>query len=51
MSTGFRAVQWNRDKLIYDAIVIVGVAIYMAVFVLTARHLHPPANRPDLIDI
>jgi nitrite reductase/ring-hydroxylating ferredoxin subunit len=51
MSAGFRAVQWNCDKLIYDALVLAGVAIYMTIFVLTARHLHPPANRPDLIDI
>ena len=51
MSAGFRAVQWNRDKLIYDAILIVGVAIYVASFVLIARHLHPPQNRPDEIDI
>jgi nitrite reductase/ring-hydroxylating ferredoxin subunit/DMSO/TMAO reductase YedYZ heme-binding membrane subunit len=51
MSVGFRAVQWNRDKLIYDAMLIAGVALYMAGFVLIARHLHPPKSRPDEIDI
>ncbi len=51
MSIGFRAVQWNRDKLIYDAVVIAGIAIYMAAFVLIARHLHPPKDRPADIDI
>jgi DMSO/TMAO reductase YedYZ heme-binding membrane subunit len=51
MSAGFRAVQWNRNKLIYDVILIVCVATYMASFVLIARHLHPPKNRPDEIDI
>ena len=51
MSVGFRAVQWNRDKLVYDAILIACGAAYLASFVLIARHLHPPQNRPDEIDI
>jgi nitrite reductase/ring-hydroxylating ferredoxin subunit len=51
MSAGFRAVQWNRQKLIYDAVLIAGVALYLAGFVLIARRWHPPANRPDEIDI
>jgi nitrite reductase/ring-hydroxylating ferredoxin subunit/DMSO/TMAO reductase YedYZ heme-binding membrane subunit len=51
MSAGFRAVQWSRNKLIYDAILIVGVALYVASFVLIARQLHPPKTRPDEIDI
>ena len=36
MSVGFRAVQWNRDKLIYDAILLVGVAVYIAGYALIA---------------
>ena len=28
MSVGFRAVQWNRDKLVYDGILLAAVAIY-----------------------
>jgi len=36
MSVGFRAVQWNRDKLIYDAILLVGVAVYIAGYMLIA---------------
>ena len=27
MSVGFRAVQWNRDKIRYDAILIAGVIV------------------------
>ncbi len=46
MSAGFRAVQWNRGKLVYDAILIACGAAYVASFVLIARHLHPPQNRP-----
>src|SRR5687767_13513268 len=32
MSTSFRAVQWNRDKLIYDSVLLAGVAIFIAGF-------------------
>jgi len=28
MSVGFRAVQWNRAKLVYDGILLVAVATY-----------------------
>ena len=51
MSVGFRAVQWNRDKLIYDGILLAGVAAYIGTFVLIGRQLHPPKNIPDEIDI
>ena len=32
MSVGFRAVQWNHAKLVYDGILIVAVAAYIAGF-------------------
>jgi nitrite reductase/ring-hydroxylating ferredoxin subunit/DMSO/TMAO reductase YedYZ heme-binding membrane subunit len=51
MSVGFRAVQWNRDKAIYDAILIVAVVVFIAAFVLIHQHLHPPKNEPDAVDI
>jgi nitrite reductase/ring-hydroxylating ferredoxin subunit/DMSO/TMAO reductase YedYZ heme-binding membrane subunit len=51
MSLGFRAVQWNRDKLIYDAVVVAGVVIFVASFILIARHLHPPKTRAAEIDM
>jgi DMSO/TMAO reductase YedYZ heme-binding membrane subunit len=51
MSTGFRAVQWNRDKVIYDAILIVAVALFLTGFAVIARQLHPPKNLADTIDI
>ena len=51
MSTGYRAVQWNRDKLIYDAVLFVAVVLYLAGFVLIAHELHPPKDRPAEIDI
>ena len=32
MSVGFRAVQWNRKKLVYDGILLAAVALYIAGF-------------------
>jgi nitrite reductase/ring-hydroxylating ferredoxin subunit/DMSO/TMAO reductase YedYZ heme-binding membrane subunit len=51
MSVGFRAVQWNRDKLVYDAILLAGVALYVTGYVLVAWQTDPPKTRPDAIDI
>jgi len=51
MSVGFRAVQWNRDKLIYDAILLVGVAVYIAGYMLIAWRSDPPKTLPDEIDL
>jgi len=51
MSIGFRAVQWNRDKLIYDAVLAAGISLYLTGFVLIARDLHPPKDLPAWIDI
>ena len=50
MSAGFRAVQWNRDKLIYDGILIAAVALFVAGFVTIHARLHPPKDLPDAID-
>src|SRR5476649_1931660 len=51
MSVGFRAVQWNRDKLVYDGILIAAVALFIAGFSAIHWQLHPPKNLPDAIDI
>jgi nitrite reductase/ring-hydroxylating ferredoxin subunit/DMSO/TMAO reductase YedYZ heme-binding membrane subunit len=51
MSTGFRAVQWNRHKVIYDAVLVIAVALYIAAFVALGRHWHPPKNEADAVDI
>jgi nitrite reductase/ring-hydroxylating ferredoxin subunit/DMSO/TMAO reductase YedYZ heme-binding membrane subunit len=45
MSAGFRAVQWNRHKLVYDALLIGGVALYIVSFLGLAPLLRP-ANPP-----
>src|SRR5262245_13600807 len=51
MSVGFRAVQWNRAKLVYDAIVLVSVALYLGGFIAIASALHPHRSVADSVDI
>jgi hypothetical protein len=51
MSVRFRAVQWNRAKLVYDAIVLVATALYLGGFIATASALHPPRSLADAVDI
>jgi nitrite reductase/ring-hydroxylating ferredoxin subunit/DMSO/TMAO reductase YedYZ heme-binding membrane subunit len=51
MSAGFRAVQWNRAKLVYDAILIVGVVLYIGGFIAVSAWLDPPDELPDWIDL
>ena len=45
MTAGFRAVQWNRTKLVYDAVVIAGAALYLVTF-LSAPAFLGPAQHP-----
>jgi nitrite reductase/ring-hydroxylating ferredoxin subunit/DMSO/TMAO reductase YedYZ heme-binding membrane subunit len=44
VSVGFRAVQWNRHKLIYDAALLAGVAFFITCFMVLAPRLWPGAN-------
>jgi nitrite reductase/ring-hydroxylating ferredoxin subunit/DMSO/TMAO reductase YedYZ heme-binding membrane subunit len=44
MSAGFQAVQWNRRKLIYDAIVLAGVALVVGIHMTIGARLAPPDN-------
>src|SRR5476651_2344828 len=50
MSAGFGAVGWNRDKIVYDGILIVAVALFIAGFVAIHGQLHPPKKLPEAID-
>jgi len=47
MSLGFRAVMWNRDKLVYDGLLVAGVAVYLAVCIAWGWWSHPPQSAPD----
>jgi len=51
MSVGFQAVQWNRTKIIYDAILLAAVALYIAGFAAISWQWLPPKNVPDAIDV
>jgi len=44
MTHAFRAVQWNRVKLVYDAAVFGGIALYLATFLLAGAWLWPAAH-------
>jgi DMSO/TMAO reductase YedYZ heme-binding membrane subunit/nitrite reductase/ring-hydroxylating ferredoxin subunit len=51
MSADFRAVQWNRAKLVYDAILLAGVMLYIGTYLVLAHRLDPPKDLPAAIDI
>jgi len=51
MSVGFRAVQWNKSKAIYDLILVTAVALFIGVFLLIAYRIDPPKDLPAAIDL
>lgn len=51
MSAGFIAVQWNRRKIVYDAIVLAGMALFIGSYLLIASTMHPPAGYLGWIDL
>jgi nitrite reductase/ring-hydroxylating ferredoxin subunit/DMSO/TMAO reductase YedYZ heme-binding membrane subunit len=51
MSVALRAVQWNRSKIVYDAILLACVALYLTLFLVIAWRVTPPKNLPDAIDL
>jgi nitrite reductase/ring-hydroxylating ferredoxin subunit/DMSO/TMAO reductase YedYZ heme-binding membrane subunit len=51
MSVGFKAVQWNRRKLVYDGILLAAAALFIATFMLVGAWRNPPADPPAWIDL
>ena len=51
MSVGLRAVQWNRDKLVYDGVLIGVVAAFIVGFGTIYKHLYPPKDLPEAIEV
>ena len=51
MSVGFRAVQWNQTKLVYDGILIAGAWLYIGIFTAASVWIEPPKTLPDAIDV
>ena len=50
MSVAFRAVQWNRSKLVYDGILCIGVTLYIVVFMAAGRWYLSPSGDPATWD-
>jgi nitrite reductase/ring-hydroxylating ferredoxin subunit len=46
MSEGFRAVQWNRRKAVYDAILVAAVGLYLLGFMAAGRWLFSAPDDP-----
>jgi len=51
MSAGFRAVQWNQAKFVYDAILLAAVALYIGTYIVLGYWLDPPKDEPAAIDV
>src|SRR5260370_26210360 len=51
MSAGFRAVQWNRTKRVYDGILLAGVVLCMGAYLSLVYWLDPPKDQPAGIDL
>ena len=51
MSAGFRAVQWNQAKLVYDSILLASVALYISSYLTLMYWLDPPKDLPAAIDL
>jgi nitrite reductase/ring-hydroxylating ferredoxin subunit/DMSO/TMAO reductase YedYZ heme-binding membrane subunit len=48
---GFRAVQWNRRKIIYDAIVLACVIAFVTIYLAVASWMNPPKNAEEAIGL
>jgi len=51
MSAGFKAVQWNRRKIVYDAILIASVVLFVGAFMTIGALRNPPADYPAWINL
>jgi DMSO/TMAO reductase YedYZ heme-binding membrane subunit/nitrite reductase/ring-hydroxylating ferredoxin subunit len=49
MSHAYQAVGWNRQKRVYDAVLGIGVLLYVGLFVLIGSVLYPTATAETLI--
>jgi DMSO/TMAO reductase YedYZ heme-binding membrane subunit/nitrite reductase/ring-hydroxylating ferredoxin subunit len=49
MSVQYQAVGWNRQKKIYDCVLLSAVALYLAVFYILGSIIHPAATAETLL--
>jgi nitrite reductase/ring-hydroxylating ferredoxin subunit/DMSO/TMAO reductase YedYZ heme-binding membrane subunit len=51
VSVGFKAVQWNRQKIVYDAILVAGVVLFIGTSMTLGALRSPPADKPAWINL
>jgi methionine sulfoxide reductase heme-binding subunit len=49
MSASYQAILWNRQKKIYDKVIVGFVALYMATFIVCSLVVHPNITQETLI--
>ncbi|GJM29991.1 MAG: hypothetical protein DHS20C17_26260 [Cyclobacteriaceae bacterium] len=49
MGLKYQAVTWNRHKKIYDGVLLVGIALYLGLFIGLSSYFQPEINAPTLI--
>ncbi|MHC5211846.1 MAG: Rieske 2Fe-2S domain-containing protein [Planctomycetota bacterium] len=49
MSVGYRAVGWNRNKRLYDTVLVGGVALYLLAFALVMLLRHPAVTAETVL--
>ena len=47
MSARYVPVSWNRNKIVYDAILFVAIVVYILIFIRLAPNFQPAAALPD----
>ena len=51
MSIHYRAVEWNRVKIVYDGLIVLAVATYIAGYLILEAWLVPPQDRPAELEL
>ncbi len=49
MGQGYRAVQWNRQKKRYDAVLVAGIVAYLVLFLTIGGRVHPDVTIETLL--
>ena len=49
MSVGYRAISWNRQKRIYDSLIVCGIVSYLGLFFLVGSIVNPYATAETLL--
>ncbi len=49
MSVGYKAVSWNRQKRMYDLVLIAGVVVYLGLFIGVSAFVNPNATVETLL--